>query len=90
MKQYLVNVKQVDITYHPGNDNRRIKYNEKDFSLLVVSLMMFGKTSYYAIPASALPDTDSIHIKIVMDDKLRWSPAYVNDVVVDVTGLYNK
>lgn len=74
--------KEIELTIHTGNYNRRVKYNEKDFDVLVISLGDDGHTRYFAIPASALPDNDSIHlIYAPVSKEVGWSPRSLQNVV---------
>ncbi len=75
-------VKEIELTIHPENYNRRVKYKEKDFDVLVVSLDDKGDIRYFAIPASALPDNDSIHLKYdPVSKKVGWSPQSLQNVI---------
>ena len=37
MKRYSLKIKEIELQLHEGNYNRRVKYNEKDFDILVIS-----------------------------------------------------
>lgn len=87
MKRYSVNIKEIEIKIHQGNYRRRVKYDNKDFNLLVVSLKIETEKRYFALSASILPDNDSIHIIYdPLSKSIQWSPQ-LNEIV-EVTKLY--
>ena len=87
MKRYSVNIKEIELEIHQGNYRRRVKYNNKDFNFLVVSLKIETEKRYFALSASILPDNDSIHIIYDPQSKtIQWSPE-LNEIV-EVTKLY--
>lgn len=94
MKKYSVNnmeVKEIELEIHPGNYRRRVRYNQKDFDILVVSLQDDEEKRYFAIAVNYLPDTDSIHLIYDPSTRgVRWSPAFLDDVVEDVTTAYKQ
>lgn len=79
--------KEIELTIHAGNYNRRVRYKEKDFDVLVVSLDDNGHTRYFAIPVSALSDKDSIHLKYAPTSKeVSWSPKLLQNVI-EITSI---
>ena len=89
MKQFLLKVKEIDLTFHPGNNNRRVKYNEKDFDLLLIRFSVDGKDLLFAVKAEDLPDKDSIHLKYnPINHQVSWSPQYLDGCVKDLTGMF--
>lgn len=92
MKRYTVNnkeVKEIELEVHPTNYHRRVKYKQKDFDILVVSLQDEEEKRYFAIEVNYLPDTDSIHLIYDPSNRnVRWSPALLDNIVEDVTASY--
>lgn len=87
MKRYSVNIKEIELEIHPGNYRRRVRYNNKDFDFLVVSIKDETGKRYFTIPASILPDNDSIHVIYdPLSKNIHWTPQ-LNEVV-EVTKLY--
>ena len=80
-----MSTKTVNLTIHEGNYNRRVRYNEKTFSELVVNLTDGLRTRSFSIPASALPEADSIHLKYdLVSRKVSWSPMSINGAVKEI------
>ena len=94
MQRYEVNnmnVKEIELEIHSGNNRRRVKYDKKDFDILVVRLQDKKGVRYFAMFAENLPDTDSIHL--IYDPEtgdVRWSPAFLDNIVEDVTASYKQ
>ena len=87
MKRYSINIKEIELEIHPKNYTRRVKYDNKDFDLLVVCINDETGKRYFALSASILPDKDSIHIIYdPLSKNIRWSPQ-LNEIV-EVTKLY--
>ncbi len=75
MKQFLLRVKEIDLTFHSGNNNRRVKYNDKDFDLLLIRFSVDSNDLLFAVKAVDLPDKDSIHlIYNPINHLVSWSP----------------
>ena len=88
MKQYLLKVKEIELRYHPGNNNRRVKYNDKDFDILMIRFSFEDKELLFAIRAIELPDTDSIHLRYnPIGKSVNWSPKALEKCMKDITGL---
>ena len=88
MKKIILKCKEIDLTYHPGNNNRRVKYNEKDFEILLIRFSIEDKELLYAIRATDLPDTDSIHLRYdPICQYVSFSPKDLEKHIRDVTGL---
>ena len=63
MKRYSLKIKEIELQLHEGNYNRRVKYNEKDFDILVISFKEKADSiRRFAISAKCLPNSDSIHL----------------------------
>ena len=89
MKQFLLKIKEIDLVYHPGNNNRRVKYNEKTFDVLLIRFSDGFKDYLFAIKADHLPDTGSIHLVYEpITHQVRWSPKSLDGYIKDVTGLF--
>lgn len=87
MKRYTVNIKEIELEIHQGNYRRRVKYDNKDFDFLVVSIKDETGKRYFALSARILPDKDSIHmIYDPLSKNIQWSPKL--NGIVDVTKLY--
>ncbi|CUQ51714.1 hypothetical protein [Parabacteroides distasonis] len=87
MKRYSVNIKEIEIKIHQGNYRRRVKYDNKDFDLLVISIEDETEKRYFALSASILPDKDSIHINYdPISKNIQWSPL-LNEII-EVTKFY--
>lgn len=85
----VLDVKEIELTLHPGNYKRRVRYNEKNFDVLVVSFNDNGNVRYFAAPVKALPDNDSIHLKYdPLSKEVGWSPKSVHNVI-EITSLRN-
>ena len=88
MKQYSLKIKEIELHYHPGNNNRRVKYNDKDFDILMIRFSFEDKELLFAIRATELPDTDSIHLRYDPICKcVNWSPKALEKCMKDITGL---
>lgn len=75
----------MNLTYHEGNNNRRVKYNQKDFDVLVVSFTVDNNTRLFEIPVDCLPDKDSIHLKYdPTTNSITWSPQNIAPHIVEV------
>lgn len=79
-------IRQCDITIHTEkekvNRHRRVKYNNIDFDVLIVTITDNGKTRYFAILAEDLPkDKDSIHFTYNSPNDIRWSPKSIESLV---------
>ena len=90
MKRYSLKIKEIELQLHDGNYNRRVRYNEKDFDILVISFK--EKTDLirkFAISANCLPNSDSIHL--IFDPnthKVSFSPQEINtNIISDVEKL---
>ena len=88
MKEYLLKLKEIQLTIHDCNYNRRVRYNTKDFDILLVRLTdkngdrLFGIKSYY------LPVKDSIHLKYnPLNCKVSWSPKSLDEHIEEMTKL---
>ena len=87
MKGYSVNIKEIELEIHQGNYIRRVKYNDKNFDILVVSIKNETDKRYFAMSASILPDKDSIHlIYDPLSKNIQWSPQ-LNEII-EVTKFY--
>lgn len=87
MKRYSVNIKEIELEIHQGNYRRRVKYDNKDFDILVVSIKNESGKRYFALSASILPDKDSIHIIYdPLSENIQWSPRF--NGIVEITKLY--
>lgn len=88
-KEYTVKIKRVGLMIHEGNDNRRAKYGNIDFDILVVSLQDKNGKRYFGISKKDLPETDSIHLKYNSSDgTVSWSPKEIIPHVVELTKFY--
>lgn len=78
--------KTVNLTYHEGNSNRRVKYNDKkSFDVLVVNFNDGTKTRSFQIKSEYLTDNDSIHLKYdPISHKISWSPTSINEHVKEL------
>lgn len=97
MKRYSLKIKEIELQLHEGNYNRRVKYNEKDFDILVISFKekadLIRKFAIsirkFAISANCLPNSDSIHL--IFDPnthKVSFSPQEINtNIISDVEKL---
>ena len=90
MKRYSLKIKEIELQLHDGNYNRRVRYNEKDFDILVISFK--EKTDLirkFAISANCLPNSDPIHL--IFDPnthKVSFSPQEINtNIINDVEKL---
>lgn len=89
MKQFLLKIKEIDLVYHPGNNNRRVRYNDKDFDVLLIRFSNDFKEFLFAIKADNLPDTDSIHLVYnPINHQVTWSPKSLDGYIKDVKGLF--
>ena len=78
-------IKRVNLTFHEGNNNRRVWYYQKDFDVLVVSFTVDDNTRLFEISADHLPDNDSIHLKYDPFTKsISWSPQNIEQYVVEI------
>lgn len=62
----------MNITFHEGNTRRRVKYNQKDFDVLVVSFTLLNDTRLFEIPVECLPDKDSLPALLHVLKMARW------------------
>ena len=89
MKQFLLKIKEIDLVYHPGNNSRRVRYNDKDFDVLLIRFSVDNKEFLFAIKADHLPDTDSIHLVYnSLNHQVTWSPKSLDGNIKDLTGLF--
>lgn len=79
-------IHETHITIHENLSNRRVRYNEKDFDVLVVTVTKNGASRQFAIKSENLPETDSIHLSYV-DKNVTWAPKEISEYVVEITGL---
>lgn len=91
MKRYSLKIKEIELQLHDGNYNRRVKYNEKDFDILVISFKEKADSiRKFAISAKCLPNSDSIHL--IFDPnthKVSFSPQEINtNIINDVERLF--
>lgn len=87
MKRYTLNIKEIELKIHHGNYNRRVKYNKKDFDILVVSVLDDKVKRYFAIPVEILPSNDSIHLVYnPFTKEVQWSPRIDN--VIEITNMF--
>ncbi len=78
-------IKRVNLTFHEGNNNRRVRYNQKDFDVLVVSFTVDNDTRLFEISVDHLPDNDSIHLKYdPFTRSISWSPQNIEQYVVEI------
>ena len=90
MKRYSLKIKEIELQLHDGNYNRRVRYNEKDFDILVISFKEKADLiRKFAISANCLPNSDSIHL--IFDPnthKVSFSPQEINtNIISDVEKL---
>ena len=79
-------IKRVDLEIHEGNYNRRVKYGNVDFDILIVSLKDKNVIRYFCISKDFLPETDSVHLKYNPSNKsVSWSPQNIIPHVVELT-----
>ena len=90
MKCYSLKIKEIELQLHDGNYNRRVRYNEKDFDILVISFK--EKTDLIrklSISANCLTISYSIHL--IFDPntyKVSFSPQEINtNIINDVEKL---
>ena len=87
MKRYSVNIKEIELEIHQRNYRRRVKYDNKDFDILVVSIKNETDKRYFALSASILPDKDSIHLlHHPLSKNIQWSPQLSE--IIEVTNFY--
>ena len=93
MKRYKINnkeAKEIELEIHPTNYYRRVRYKQKDFDILVVSLQDEEEKRYFAIDVKYLTNKDSIHLEYdPYTRNVQWKPIGLNDVVKDITSTYN-
>ena len=84
MKRYSLKIKEIEIQLHEGNYNRRVKYNEKDFDILVISFKEKADSiRRFAISAKYLPNSDSIHLIFDPNTRIvRFSPQEINTNII--------
>ena len=90
MKRYSLKIKEIELQLHEGNYNRRVKYNEKDFDILVISFKEKADSiRRFAISAKCLPNSDSIHLIFDPNTRIvRFSPQEINtNIINDVEKL---
>ncbi len=93
MKRYSLKIKEIELQLHEGNynrRNRRVKYNEKDFDILVISFKEKADSiRRFAISAKCLPNSDSIHLIFDPNTRIvRFSPQEINtNIISDVEKL---
>ena len=90
MKRYSLKIKEIELQLHEGNYNRRVKYNEKDFDILVISFKEKADSiRKFAISATCLPNSDSIHLIFDPNTRIvRFSPQEINtNIINDVEKL---
>mgnify|MGYP000850866957 FL=1 len=90
MKRYSLKIKEIELQLHEGNYNRRVKYNEKDFDILVISFKeKVDLIRKFAISANCLPNSDSIHLIFDPNTRIiRFSPQEINtNIINDVEKL---
>lgn len=90
MKCYSLKIKEIELQLHDGIYNRRVRYNEKDFDILVISFKEKADLiRKFAISANRLPNSDSIHL--IFDSnthKVSFSPQEINtNIINDVEKL---
>lgn len=78
--------KTVNLTYREGNNNRRVKYNDRRcFDVLVVNFNDGSKTRSFQIKSEHLTANDSIHLKYdPVSHKVSWSPSSINEHVKEL------
>lgn len=80
-----MNTKIINLSIHDGNYRRRVRYNEKTFTNLVVNLTDDKGTRAFEISANSLPDSDSIHLLYEpVTGKVSWSPVSINSVAKEI------
>ena len=85
MKRYSLKIKEIELQLHEGNYNRRVKYNEKDFDILVISFKEKADLiRKFAISVNCLPNSDSIHlISDPNTHKVSFSPQEINTSIIN-------
>lgn len=78
--------KTVNLTYHEGNNNRRVKYNDRNsFDVLVVNFDDGTRTRSFQIKSEYLTDKDSIHLKYdPITHIVSWAPLSVDEHVKEL------
>ena len=89
MKQFLLKIKEIELTFHLGNNNRRVQYNDKDFDLLLIRFSVDGNDMLFAIKAIDLPDSEFIHLVFdPLTNQVSWYPNSIESYVRDLTGMF--
>ena len=84
MKRYSLKIKEIELQLHDGNYNRRVKYNETDFDILVISFKEKADLiRKFAISVNCLPNSDSIHLIFDPNTRIvRFSPQEINTNII--------
>lgn len=81
-----MNSKNINLTIHEGNYNRRVKYNDRNgFDILIVNLQDGNTNRSFQIDSTYLPDNDSIHLKYnPITREVTWSPKELESHITEI------